>query len=145
MKKLTLAQIIKKLKTINFPKFDLIVAIGKDGIMPASLLHHFLKIPVKVIWINYRNKENKPIRKEPILKKPFKAPKNKSILIVDTISKTGKTLDKAKEILKFSNESEKGLGNSKNLLSGNKITTFVINGKADYSLFNFKECIEWPW
>ena len=128
MKKLTLAQIIKKIKKIRFPKFDLIVAIGKDGIMPASLLHHFLKTPVKVISINYRNKDNKPIRKEPILTKPFKKPKNKKILIVDTVSRTGKTLNKAKEILKR-----------------NKIKTFVINGKADYSLYNFKECMEFPW
>ena len=132
MKTLTLKQIIDKIKKIKFPKFDLIVAIGKDGIMPASLLKHFLNLPVEDIWINYRNKENKPIRKEPILKKPLnkklKNIKTKKILIVDTVSRTGKTLEKAKEILK-----------------GNKIKTFVIKGKADYSLFNFKECVDWPW
>lgn len=128
MKKLTLNQIIKKIKTIKFPKFDLIVAIGKDGIMPASLLHHFLKIPVKVIWLNYRDKNNKPIRKEPTLTKPFKKITNKKILLVDTVSRTRKTLNKAKQ-----------------LLNKNKIKTFVINGKADYSLYNYKECIEWPW
>ncbi len=132
MKKLTLKQIIIKIKKIKFPKFDLIVAIGKDGIMPASLLKHFLKTPVKVMFINYRNKDNKPIRKKPILIKPLnkklKKIKNKKILLVDSISRTGKTLNKAKKVLK-----------------GNKIKTFVINGKADYSLYNFKECIEWPW
>lgn len=132
MKKLTLNQIIKKIKKIKFQKFDLIVAIRKDGIMPASLLKHFLKIPVQVIWLNYRNKNNKPIRKESILIKQLnnklKNLKNKKILLVDTVSRTGKTLNKAKELLK-----------------GNRIKTFVINGKADYSLYNFKECIEWPW
>ena len=128
MKKITLLQILKQLKTINFPEFDIIVAVGRDGIMPASLLHHFLKTPVKVIWINYRDKQNKPIRKSPKLTKPFPKIKNKRILLVDTISKTGKTLSKAKEILK-----------------DNKVSTFVINGKADYSLFHHKECIEWPW
>lgn len=132
MKKLTLTQIIKKIKKIKFEKFDLIVAIGKDGIMPASLLHHFLKIPVQVIWLNYRDKNNKPIRKEPVLIKPLnkklKKIKNKKILLIDNVSRTGKTLEKAKELLK-----------------GNKIKTFVINGKADYSLYNFKECIKWPW
>jgi len=46
----------------------------------------------------------------------------------DTVARTGKTLEKAKEIL-----------------GGNEIKTFVINGKADYSLFDYKECIEWPW
>jgi hypoxanthine phosphoribosyltransferase len=129
MKKLTLKQITEKIKEINFPKFDLIIAIGRDGIMPASLLKHFLKTEVKTIFINYRDENNKPIKKEPILTKPIKEEiKNKNLLIVDTISKTGKTLKKAKEILKENN-----------------IKTFVINGKADYSLFNFKECIEWPW
>jgi len=132
MKKLTLKQITDKIRKINFPKFDLIIAIGRDGIMPASILHHFLKIPVKVIWLNYRDENNKPIKKEPILTKPIKKElktiKNKNILIVDTVSRTGKTLKKAKEILRE-----------------NKTKTFVINGKADYSLFNFKECIEWPW
>ncbi|MBU1005890.1 MAG: phosphoribosyltransferase, partial [Nanoarchaeota archaeon] len=149
MKTLTLKQIITKIKLLNlkgskgleksktfqskvkFDKFDLIVAIGKDGIMPASLLRHFLDLPVYTIWINYRNKENTPIRKSPILTKPLnenlKRLKNKNILLVDTVSRTGKTLKKAKDILK-----------------GNKIKTFVINGKADYSLYRFKECINWP-
>jgi len=31
MIKITLKQIIKKIKLIKFPKFDLIIAIGKDG------------------------------------------------------------------------------------------------------------------
>lgn len=132
MKQLTLHQIKSKLKKIKFPKFDLIIAIGKDGIMPARILKGFLKIPVKILCLNYRNKDNKPVRKEPILTKPLSSElknlKNKNILLVDTLSKTGKTLNKAKQLLK-----------------GNRITTFVINGKADYSLYNFKECIEWPW
>jgi len=150
MKNLPLKQITDKIKSIKFPKFDLIVAIGKDGIMPASLLKHFLKLPVEVIWINYRNKANKPIRKTPILKKPLKNKiknlKNKKILLVDTVSRTGKTLEKAKELLLLNSKNSKGLENSKNFQNkNNQIKTFVINGKADYSLFNFKECIEWPW
>ena len=132
MKNLTLNQIITKIRKIKFQKFDLIVAIGRDGIMPASLLRHFLGLPAYVIWINYRNKQNKPIRKIPILIKPLnkhlKKLRNKRILLVDTVSRTGKTLNKAKQLLK-----------------GNKIKTFVINGNADYSLYNFKECIKWPW
>jgi len=132
MKKLTLNQIENKIRSIKFPKFDLIVAIANDGIKPATILKTHLKIPVETIHINYRDENNKPIKKEPILTKPIKKElktiKNKNILIVDTVSRTGKTLKKAKEILRE-----------------NKTKTFVINGKADYSLFNFKECIEWPW
>lgn len=132
MKKITLSHIKNKLKEIDFPKFDLIIAIGNDGIKPAKILKQHLKIPLQIIYLNYRNKDNKPIKKQPILKKPLnnklKSLKNKNILLVDTLSKTGKTLKKAKQILKE-----------------NKTTTFVINGKADYSLFSYKECIEWPW
>ena len=94
MKKLTINQIINKIKNIKFPKFDLIVAIGKDGIMPASLLNHFLKTKVQVIWINYRDQDNKPIRKKPIIKKRFRKIKNKKILLVDSVSRSGKTLQR---------------------------------------------------
>ncbi len=125
-------EIIRKLKKIRLPKFDIIVAIGRDGIEPAHILKRFLGIPVYTIYLNYRDKNNKPIHKEPILKKPIsnrlKKIKNKNILIVDAISKTGKTLKKAKRLLK-----------------GNKTKTFVINGNADYSLFRYKKCIKWPW
>ena len=130
--KLEFNDLIKKLKKISFERFDLIVAIGKDGIMPALLIQHFLKIPIEVVWINFRDKNNNPIRKNPILIKPLnkklKKIKNKKILLVDTVSRTGKTLQKAEELLR-----------------GNKVKTFVINGKADYSIYNIKECIEWPW
>lgn len=128
MKKLEFNYLIKKLKRIRFSKFDLIVAIGKDGIMPASLLQYLLNTPVEIIWLNYRDKNNKPIRKEPKLMKPFKKIKNKKILLVDTISRTGKTLEKAKQLLK-----------------GNKIKSFVINGKADYSVIDSKACVLMPW
>jgi len=132
MKKLSFSYLTRKIKKIRFSKFNLIIAIGKDGIMPASLLQHFLKVPAHVIWLNYRDKNNNPIRKNPILTKPLnkklKTIKNKKILLVDTVSRTGKTLRKAKQLLK-----------------GNKIKTFVINGKADYSILNKKECILMPW
>ena len=123
------------------------IAIGKGGIIPSVFLHQKLKIPIETIWINFRDKTNKPIRKEPVLIKTNKLKillnsknskglekskifqsKNKKILLVDDVSRTGKTLEKAKNILK-----------------GNKIKTFVVNGKADYSLFNKEECIEFPW
>ena len=131
MKDLTLNQIKDKLKDITFPKFDLIIGIATDGIKPAELLSDYLNIPFEIIHLNYRNKENIPIRDEPIETKENKNISNlndKNILIVDSISKTSKTLNKAKDILK-----------------NNNIKTFVINGKADYFLFNYDECINWPW
>jgi len=128
MRTISLSEINQRLVDIRFHEIDIIVAIGKDGIKPAYLLQKLLKLPVEVIWLNYRDVRNKLLRKEPKLTKPFKEIKNKKILIVDSISKTGKTLRKAKEILK-----------------NNNVKTFVINGKADYSLFNFDDCIDWQW
>ena len=124
--------ILKKIKKIQFPKFDYIVAIGKDGILPASLLQHFLDVPLYIVWLNYRNEQNEPIRNNPKLMKPInkelKNLRNKKILLVDSVSRTGKTLAEAKK-----------------LLNGNKIKTFVINGPADYSVINSKECFRLPW
>ena len=40
--------------------------------------------------------------------------KNKKILLVDTVSRTGKTLEKAKELLLLNSKNSKGLENSKN-------------------------------
>ena len=34
---------------------------------------------------------------------------------------------------------------AKEILEGNEVKTFVLNGEADYSLFNEEECIQWPW
>lgn len=129
MQKLTFTKFFSLLNKVKFEKFDLIVAIGKGGIIPAVFLHQKLRIPIKPIWINYRDETNKPIRKEPILIKTNKLKlKNKKILLVDDVSRTGKTLNKAKSILK-----------------GNKIKTFVVNGKADYYILNKEECVRFPW
>ncbi len=128
MRTITRKQIESKLRTINLPRFDLIVAIANDGIKPAEILKKHLSIPVETLYLNYRDERNRPIRDEPELTRPFKEIKDKNILIVDSISKTGKTLEKAKHILK-----------------NNSIKTFVINGKADYSLFDYEECIDWDW
>ncbi len=127
MKKLTKKQILNKIKRINFPDFDLIVAINRGGLNPAKLLSKYLKLKVNTIHINYRDENHIPKYKAPKLIKTLKI-KNKKILLVDDVSRTGKTLRTAKKLLKE-----------------NKVKTFVINGKADYSLYNSKECFKFPW
>lgn len=120
-----------KLISINFDKFDLIVAIGNGGIVPGALIQNFLKIPMEILWINFRDENNNPIRKEPIVTKintNLKKLEGKKILIVDDVTRTGATLKKAKDILK-----------------NNKLKTFVINGQADYCLTNQVECLKLPW
>lgn len=129
MKQISFKKIIEKIKKISFEKFDAVVAIGKGGIIPASLAADKLKVDMFVLWLNFRDEYNRPKYKSPRLTKKFNIKlKNKKILLVDDVNRTGKTLEKAKKILK-----------------GNKIKTFVINGDADYSIINSKECVRFPW
>ncbi|MFH1283008.1 MAG: phosphoribosyltransferase family protein [bacterium] len=126
MKKIiSLNEIVRKINAVRFKKYDLIVAIGTDGIMPARLIQKKLKIPIEIIKIKYRNKANKPIYRSPKLISQKAKFKGKKILLVDLVSRTGKTLEKAKRVLK-----------------GNAIQTFVINGQADNSLYNLPYCIK---
>ncbi len=129
MKKIAFKQLIRKLDKVKFGKFDLIVAIGKGGIIPAALIQNILNVDIYVLWLNFRDEKQCPKHKAPKLVKKLSFNfKGKRILVVDDVSRTGATLGKAKEILR-----------------GNKVKTFVVNGCADYSLYNHKECISWPW
>lgn len=120
--------ILRKIKGINFEKIDLVVAIGKGGIVPGAIIANLLKKDFAVLWLNFRDATHTPIYNKPQLAKEIDFDyKNKTVLLVDDVSRTGATLQKAKELLKT------------------KTKTFVINGKADYSLYNFKLCLEFPW
>ncbi|MFH1618265.1 MAG: phosphoribosyltransferase, partial [Candidatus Margulisiibacteriota bacterium] len=121
------SQIRAKLKKIKFEDFDLVIAIGKGGVGPGKLVADYLKLPLKAIRMIFRDENHKPMYKNPKIGSRLKI-KDKKILLVDDVSRTGATLKKAKKYMK-----------------GNKVKSFVVNGKADYSLFNFTECINWPW
>jgi uncharacterized protein len=126
----TIDEILDKLKTIEFHEdFDLIVAIARGGIFPAALLQQKLLTDLEIIWLNFRNEKQQPQHEEPVLLKPISFNfKDKKILLVDDRSKTGRTLEKAKE-----------------LLTGAKfIKTFAVNGKADYPLYD-ETCFRFPW
>lgn len=126
----SLEEIISKIKGLQFSsKFDLVVGIGNGGIVPAYLLHSYLGLPIEFVWINFRNETHKPKTNKPILSKPLNFDtKNKKILLVDDRSNSGATIALAKEVLKDSEN----------------VTTLVVNGMADYSLFN-EECFTMPW
>ncbi len=120
---------INLLNDIQFESFDLIVAIGNGGIIPAAFIQRKLNIPMRIININYRDPSHKPKYDDAVLLERNEFPiKDKKILIVDDVSRTGKTLKKAKEYLK-----------------GNTIKTFTINGEGDYSFYNQEECLLMPW
>ena len=129
MKSLKFSDIAKKIKDINFSKFDLIVAVGRGGLVPASLIARELKTDMKVLWLKFKDDKNNEMYDKPkLLRNIDFSYKTKKILLVDDFSRTGKTFVEARKILK-----------------GSKIKTFVVNGKADYSLYTYPCCVNFPW
>jgi len=126
----TINEILNKIQTFEFhDDFDTIVAIARGGIFPAALLQQKLLIDMEIIWLNFRNEYNKPQHDEPVLLKPLSFEySDKKILLVDDRSRTGKTFEAGKNLLK----------------GARIIKTFVVNGKADYSLFD-EDCFTFPW
>jgi len=109
--------------------FDLIVAVARGGIIPATLLQARLGLDLEWLWINFRADDQTPVRDEPELLRPLAFdPAGRSILVVDDRSTTGSTLIKARAAL----------------ASARLVRTLVVNGRADYSLFE-KECFYFPW
>lgn len=129
MEEITWDKFNQKLDNIQFEEFDLIIAIARGGIIPASFIQQKLDIPMKIININFRDDNHNPKYENPKLleENGFKI-KKKNILLVDDVSRTGKTIQKAKEYLK-----------------DNNIKTCIINGQGDYNLFNSKTCLKMPW
>ena len=126
--KLTFEDIMSKIRKIDFGRTDLVIAIGKGGIVPGALIARHLNADFDVLWINYRDENNVPQYEYPRLVKEFDLDhRNRSVLLVDDVSRTGATLKKARDLLEV------------------EVKTCVINGKADFSLFNFKECVQFPW
>jgi uncharacterized protein len=123
--------ISERLKELQLPRFDLIIGIGTGGIVPAALVAFHLNTELKVMVLNYRDELNKPLYEDPkviTLPGDWKLPV-KRILLVDDVSVTGKTLQKARE-----------------LLSGYDVTTLTMKGNADFVLFpEIKDCVRWPW
>lgn len=123
-------QIQNKLDKIVFQeKFDLIVAIARGGIIPGFLISKKLKTDLELLWLKFRDDENKPVFKHPkLIKKIDFNFKGKKILLVDDVSRTGSTFKTAAGYLK----------------GVQVIKTFATNGKADYCLYD-EECFRFPW
>jgi uncharacterized protein len=123
--------ISERLKEMQLPGFDLVIGIGTGGIVPASLVAFHLNAELMVMVLNYRDNQNNPIYETPIvitLPDDLKLP-GRRILVVDDVSVSGKTLQKAKD-----------------LLVGYHVTTLTMKGNADFVLFpEIKDCVRWPW
>jgi len=110
--------------------FDMVIGIERGGILPAYLAARWLDVPLKSIGIHFRDDSHRPLTDEPQLTGPWKEDvRGKRILLADDVGNTGATIRRAAEEL-----------------TGAEITTMVISGNADISLFGPHErCIQWPW
>ncbi len=118
------------LRNTKLPLMDLVVGIGSGGVVLAAMVAYKLRTPMITMWLNYRDINNIPVHTTPQLSHTFSFPSSaKSVLIVDDVAVSGKTLTAAKRLIPCPN-----------------ITTLVLKGDADIVLFpEVKSCIQWPW
>lgn len=129
MQDISFTEIAGRISDLKLPHFDLVVGIAEGGLVPSGMIAYKLGIELNVIRISFRDAANTPLYDHPRLFSETKKIKNKKILIVDDVSVTGKTLEKAKEVL-----------------AGNDVKTLTLKGKADYVLFpEISDCVKWPW
>ena len=128
---LSFSEISSRLQKVALPPIDHVVGIARGGIVPACTLAHQLQCELTILRINYRNDDNRP---------RYEVPQNlsstlpdlshaHSLLLVDDVSVSGKTLALAKQ-----------------LLNHPRVYTFTLKGKADFVLFpEVNSCVNWPW
>lgn len=121
----------ERLHDIELPAADLVIGIGSGGIVPAAMAAHELRVPMVPLWLNYRDKNNKPRHSLPQLYQPFNVPSEANhILLVDDVVVSGKTLNAAMKLLP----------------PNVTITTLTLKGYADIVLFpEIESCVQWPW
>ena len=122
--------VLQRFREIEFHEtFDMIIAIANGGIIPAAILNQRLGIEYKLLKINLRDVNQKPIFDAPKLISPIDFDfENKTILLVEDRIKTGATVNFAVSLLK----------------KAKLVKTFAVNGNADYALYN-ESCFKFPW
>ena len=123
-------EVMARFREINIPpEFDTVVAIANGGIVPAGIINQRLGAELRILYINLRDINQKPLYDLPKLLSPVDfSYEGKRILLVDDRIKSGATITFAKNLLK----------------GAAAIKTFAVNGNADYALYN-EECFRFPW
>ncbi len=122
--------VLQRFREIEFHEtFDMIIAIANGGIIPAAILNQRLGIEYKLLKINLRDVNQKPVFEAPKLISPIDFDfENKTILLVEDRIKTGAAVNFAVSLLK----------------KAKLVKTFAVNGNADYALYN-ESCFKFPW
>ncbi len=110
--------------------YDLVVGIERGGVLPAYLAARWLDVPLETLRISFRDDTHKPLSPQPSLVKGLdRDVSGLKVLLADDVGNSGATLKRAAEELEDA-----------------EITTMVISGNADISLFGpHDRCIRWPW
>lgn len=122
--------ISERLDALDLPHVDLVIGIATGGIAPATLIAYKQRTELLILQFNYRDEQNNPRFDQPVRQSEISIPEGvRSILLVDDVSVSGKTLDAA---LTF--------------LQDYDVTTLVMKGKADYVVLpEITTCVNWPW
>ena len=128
----SLEEIINRIRLMELPvNINMVVAVARGGIIPATLIMQKLQCDLELLWINYRDNQNKPNYESPKLMKPISFDvKNKNILLVEDRIKTGASVNYAKQTLLE--------------MGASSVLTFAVNGKADYCIYD-EACFPMPW
>lgn len=133
MNELEFSEIYERLKLEAMDKeVDVVVAVAGGGLVPGAILARILGKEIKTLWLQMYEDGPAPEKRHevPKLLKPFEHDmKGKTVLLVDDFSRTGETLEKAKEMLLARGAAE--------------VKTIVVAGKD--ALFQSDECIKLPW
>jgi len=133
MIELSFPEIYEKLESIvDTTNCDAIVAVARGGLIPGAILSALSGVELHTIWLEMYKDGPMPEKKseEPQLTKPFDCDlTGKKVLLVDDFSRSGKTLEAAKEVLL-----QKG---------ATEVKTLVLAGKD--GLFPSDICVKLPW
>ncbi len=122
-------ELIRRLGGLELPPVDLVVGIGRGGVVPAALAAQRLACDLRVLPVRFRDDAHQPERAEPLVTPPAFDVAGKRVLLVDDVARTGATLSAAAGAL----------------AGAAAIHTLVVAGCADYALFQVDSCIAWPW
>lgn len=122
-------ELTRRLAELELPPIDLVVGIGRGGVVPAALAAQRLACDLRVLPVRFRDDAHQPERAEPLVTPPAFDVAGKRVLLVDDVARTGATLRAA----------------AGTLAGAAAIHTLVVAGCADYALFQVDSCIAWPW
>ncbi len=128
-------EVIRLISDLRLKEFrpDCVVAVGRGGLVPASLVASRLSLPLVQVGARLYNDEMpaKRVNISPEIDLRGFDFGGKCVLVVDDVSNSGETLASAKRQL-----SEAG---------AKEVRSFVLFGKSDCSDRPFEKCVLFPW